>query len=105
MVRTASDVLLLTRLGHAPKTVGEPKKMVRRGVGGVARAASHPLSTPGRRSRKITGGTLPRPEPLLCGVGDGRIQTHKRSFGIAKLSCAVAPGHHLRLVHHFQLIF
>src|ERR1700733_14810195 len=55
--------------------------------------------------RTQSGGNLPRPEPLLCGVGERRIQTHKRSFWIAELSRAVAPRHHLRLMNHFQLIF
>jgi len=52
---------------------------------------------------KASGG-LPRPEALLCGIGDGCIEAHKRPFGIAELSRAVAPRHHLRLLHHFQLI-
>jgi hypothetical protein len=57
------------------------------------------LSRPGG-DHETTGGKLPRPEPLLCGLGDRRIQAHKRPFGIAELSRAVPPGHHLRLVHH-----
>jgi hypothetical protein len=50
-------------------------------------------------------GTLPGTEPLLRCVGHRRIPTHERAFGIAKLRRAVAPGHHLRRMHHFHLFF
>jgi hypothetical protein len=44
-------------------------------------------------------------EPLLRRVGHGRVHAHERPFGVPKLSRAVAPRHHLRLVHHRHFIF
>ena len=57
-----------------------------------------------RNLHHLIGTALTRRKPLFCGVSDGGIQTNKRSFGVTELSRAVAPGHHLRRVHHFHLI-
>src|ERR1700722_19979778 len=42
---------------------------------------------------------------LLRGFGYRGIHKHERPFGIAELSSTIAPRHHLRLAHHFHVIF